>query len=520
MSQQPRDDHRAPAPDADIPDETHLQGDEAYEDAAGYEAFEYDQAEGDEGYEDEAPPPALPPLVSLPSWRYGPDAWRWVRRADRRYVDRILRLRSGTALPASLKARFGALGLPPEAVESTLREVRSVADWPHAWIRTAQRYLGDFRRQSSASDEPAAAQARYSAALCYHIAQIFVENDARTVRLCRAATASLFAQAQPHIAPSLRRLELPWRAGALPAYLALPEAAQQGHRPTALVTLLNGVSTAKEETIAWAAPFLAVNLAVLAIDSPGTGEATKLGPYDADHDDIADGVLEYAANEPLLDPRKVALLGISLGGAQAIRCVAYDRRLLAAVTVTAPYQPTLWLHRASPLLLGQLAYLTGDPQTASAELATGFDLTDTVDDVRCPVFVFGGARDVIVPPTESQRLAAAFGELATLSWYPGGGHCLYEYLPAWTTEAATWLGAVAEARGEGEGWSTRVDAAAAGAFARERLEDFFQPLPGAEAPQVQESGEYEEDPEALFAPEELDAPPERPSRPARDNRRG
>lgn len=459
------------------------------------------------------PPPAVPPVAPLASWRYGPDAWRWVRRVDRRYVNRVFRFRSGTALPTSLKTRLRALGLPPEAIESTLREVRSTSDWPHAWIRTAQRYLGDFRRQTSASDEPAAAHARYSAALCYHVAQIYVEDDARTVRLCRAATASLFAQAQPYVAPSLRRLELPWRAGALPAYLALPGDGQAGRRPTALVTLLNGASTAKEETIAWAAPFLAANLAVLAVDSPGTGEATGLGPYDADHDDIADGVLELAASEPLFDPRRVALVGISLGGAQALRCAAYDRRLLAAVTVTAPYEPTRWLRRASPLLLSQLAYLTGDPETASDELATGFDLSEVVEQVRCPVFVFGGARDVVVPPTESQRLAAALGELATLSWYPRGGHCLYEFLPAWTTEAAIWLRAVAEAREVGEGWSTRVDAAAANAFARERLEAVIQPVTSAGPTDVQYADdEYGDEGDELLELEEPRVVDERPAR--------
>lgn len=462
-----------------------------------------------------APTPNVPssPVVPLASWRYGPDAWRWVRRIDRRYVDRMLRFRSGTALPASLKARFLALGLPPEAIEATLREVRSTADWPHAWIRTAQRYLGDFRRQTSASDEAAAAQARYSAALCYHIAQIYVQDDARTVRLCRAATASLFAQAQPYVAPTLQRLELPWRAGALPAYLAMPGERQTGRPPVALVTLLNGASTAKEETIAWAAPFLAANLAVLAVDSPGTGEATALGPYDADHDDIADGVMELAASEPLFDPRKVALVGISLGGAQALRCAAYDRRLMAAVTVTAPFEPTRWLRRASPLLLSQLAYLTGDPETASVELATGFDLSDVVDQVRCPVFAFGGARDVLVPPTETQRLAAALGDLATLSWYPKGGHCLYEYLPAWTTEAAVWLRAVAEAREVGEGWSTRVDAAAANAFARERLEAVIQPIQGAEPSAGQPiDDEFDADDEEFFEAEEPSVTTERPAR--------
>lgn len=457
------------------------------------------------------------PATPLASWRYSPDAWRWVRRIDRRYVDRILRVRSGTALPASLKARFRALGLPPEAIEATLREIHSTTDWPHAWIRTAQRYLGDFRRQASASDEPAAAQARYSAALCYHIAQMYVVDDARTVRLCRAATASLFAQAQPYVAPTLQRLDVPWRAGTLPAYLAVPGEGQSRQPPAALVTLLNGASTAKEETIAWAAPFLAANLAVLAVDSPGTGEATALGPYDADHDDIADGVLELAASEPLFDPRKVALVGISLGGAQALRCAAYDRRLMAAVTVTAPFEPTRWLRRASPLLLSQLAYLTGDPETATEELAAGFDLSDVVEQVRCPVFAFGGARDMVVPPTESQRLAAALGEGATLSWYPKGGHCLYEFLPSWTTEAAVWLRAVAEARGVGEGWSTRVDAAAANAFARERLEAVIQPVTRAQRaePRVRQQVDdaFDDDDAGYDEREEPPVATERPTQP-------
>ncbi|MBA2277036.1 MAG: alpha/beta fold hydrolase [Chloroflexia bacterium] len=438
----------------------------------------------DERVPSKMPRPSLAP-PGLASWRYAPDAWRWARRFDQRYVDNVLRLRSGRVLPQSLRARFRALGLPAEVIEATLREVRSTADWPHAWIRTAQRYLGDYRRQTSASDEPAAAQARYSAALCYHVAQIYVRDDARTVRLCRAATASLFAQAQPYVAPTLQRVEIPWRATTLPAYLALPD---PGDRPAALVVLLNGATTAKEETIAWAAPFLAANLAVLAVDSPGTGEATGLGPYDAGHDDIADGVLELAAADTRFTPPRVVLVGVSLGGAQALRCAAYDPRLLAAVTVTPPFEPTRWLHRASPLLLDQLVYLTGDAATATRELATGFDLAPVTGHVRCPVLVLGGARDVVVPPTEAQRLAAALGGLATLNWYPNGGHCLYEFLPAWTAEAAAWIGAVAEVRGGGEAWSTRVDdALAAAAFARERIT-----ARGAPAPRLRRANERDE----------------------------
>jgi len=56
--------------------------------------------------------------------------------------------------------------------------------------------------------------------------------------------------------------------------------------------------------------------------------------------------------------------------------------------------------------------------------------------------VLGAGRDLVVPPAEAQRLAAAAGDLGTLLWYPRGGHGLYEIVSTWTADVATWLGAI------------------------------------------------------------------------------
>lgn len=406
--------------------------------------------------------------VSLPQWRYAPDAWRWVRRLDNRSARTVFRVRTARILPAGMRARLVALGIQPDVLEATLREIRSPEQWAGKWIETAQRYLGDYRRQASSKNPVEAAQARRLAALSYHVAQILEFEDQRTVRMCRAAAASLFAQAQPFMYPHARKIRVPWRSAELPAYLISPA---PHSRPTGLVVLLNGASTSKEETFSWAGAFLRAGLAVLALDSPGTGEATSLIGRIDDDDDIIDGVFDVLRGEPLIDATQVSIVGISLGGNQAIRCAAYDRRILSVVAVTPPYDPARWLHRASPFLLSQLGSQADAPDLDPWEQADVFSLHDVARAVRCPVLVFGGARDLVVPPSEAELLAARIGALGTLVWYPSGGHCLYADLPSWTSEAATWISSVAAAKGIEMQASGIADPELIAAMAREQLVD-------------------------------------------------
>lgn len=401
---------------------------------------------------------------TLPAWRYSPDAWRWSGRMTMRYVDLVFRSRSARVIPHAARVRFVTMGIPADAVDITLGRIRSAGDWSNQWIETAQRFLGDYRRQASATNIHEAAQARKLAALCYHAAQVFELDDERTVAKCRAAAASLFTQTLPQMHPNARHVWIPWRTTSLPAYFRTPEPVSD---PVGLVVLLNGVSMSKEETFAWGDRFIERNYAVLSLDSPGTGEATAIGGAEGDHDDILDGVFAIFEHEPMIDLERVVVVGTSLGGNQAVRCAAYDRRIMAAVAVTPPYDPARWMHRANPLLQMELGLIRdGKILPETWEKVAGFSLVEPAVQMRQPLLVFGGGRDVLVPPNEAQLLAERVGERATISWYPTGGHCLYEVLDAWTFEAAVWIEAVGMAQKNPE---LKGNSAEMAAYAREVL---------------------------------------------------
>jgi pimeloyl-ACP methyl ester carboxylesterase len=412
-------------------------------------------------------PPVAEPVLGLtpPGWRYAPDAWRIAHRVDIRYVDALFRLRSAAILPGGQRGRFIELGIPPDVVNETLRSIRRTREWSVRWIETAQRFLGEFRRQVSGSNPRDAEKARHLAALCYHAAQIFELEDDRVVRQCRAAAASLFTQALPVIYPNARHITVPWRTASLPAYFLAPDRVTD---PVGLVVFLNGVSMSKEETISWSPRFLERGYAILALDSPGTGEASGAGDAEGDQDDILDGVFEIFRDEPMIDLQRVVVAGASLGGNQAVRAAAHDRRIMATVAVTPPYEPQRWIRKASPLLLQEMGLLKqGTVVPELWDRVEHFSLADAAKDARQPLLVFGAGRDLLVPPTDSQHLAREEGVRATLVWYPRGGHCLYEAVDQWTFEAATWIEAVADALRDPQ---LRGDAAATSAHARTVLE--------------------------------------------------
>jgi len=380
-------------------------------------------------------------------WWLAHPAWRVVPHVTTRRVDLLLRWRSAAGLPFG-RDRFRAMGLPDEAVGDALRRVRALADWDAAWVWAAQRFLGEARRQIELGSAGEAMVARRRAALAYHAATLLA-GDRRTLRALRASATSLFAQTLTGLRPALERVEVPWRTSRLPALLARPWSSPS---PAPLAVLLNGSSTAKEETVLWSSAFLDRGIAVLALDWPGTGEAAQRLGLTADCDDLTDGLLGFAAADPALDEARVALVGFSLGGALAVLAAAGDRRIAAVVAVTPPYDATRWLPLASPFLRQHLAGDAGID--ASLDLAVGFALPPAVRRLRAPLLVFGAGRDLVVPPVEAVRLAAGAGDLATLVWWPAGGHGLYAHLGEWTSDAACWLRTVL---GESGAKSTGVD---------------------------------------------------------------
>jgi len=394
-------------------------------------------------------------------WKFSDRFWRLSQRLTPKSVNYYLRLRSAKSIPHNLRARFTAMLIPAETIDRALSEVHRLDDWVGAWSRAAQRFMAESRREETAGDWEASAVARRNAAMCYHAAHLVTEDDPRIVRALRASAVQAFSQAITRLVPGTRRVSIPWRTRRLPAYLSIPHDAAQ---PAPLIVMLNGATTTKEETFLWSDGFLSGGFAILALDWPGTGEATDGQQLSSYCDDMTDGIFALAAAEPAIDEESVAFLGISLGGVVAIRAAATDRRIGAVIAVTPPYDPRPWVNSINPLVAQQLVSLAGQAPSVPVLIAD-FSLPDVVGRVRCPALVFGAARDLVVPPDESMKLTSAFGELGTLVWYADGSHALYDRVDDWTAVAAEWLATLFElpALDDEDGAdiedSTQVDAA-------------------------------------------------------------
>jgi dienelactone hydrolase len=385
-------------------------------------------------------------------WNRSSDLWRLSSRLSPKRIDLFLRLRSARQIPLSFRARFMAMRIPGETVDRTLGEVRGLDDWMAAWNRAAQQFLSESRREDGAGRVYEAAVARRQAAMCYHAAHFVTDTDPRTVRALKAAGVAAFSQAVPHLMPETRRISIPWRTSQLPAYVAMP---LDFAGPHPLVVMFNGATTTKEELLLWADPFLEHGIAVMTIDWPGTGEASNL-TLTADCDDITDALLDFALDEPNLDPDAVIPLGFSLGGSVAIRAAAFDRRIAACIAITPPYEPRVWIDYVNTIVRQQLMSLAKDADSIE-DLLHEFSLGDVIGKLRAPLLVFGAGRDLVVPPEESLHVAAAGGDLATLVWYHRGSHGLYEYLDDWCGLAANWIASMFPTGERIERASTWVD---------------------------------------------------------------
>jgi alpha-beta hydrolase superfamily lysophospholipase len=377
----------------------------------------------------------LPVLPELRRWRLAPDAWRLAGRVTPARLERYLRYRSAKALPESIKARFRAMGIPQQTISEVLGGIRGLGQWMDGWNLAAQRFLAEARGEERSGRWHEAAIARVNAAMCFHIAHLVTDTDPRTLRTLRASCVTTFAQAAPRLMPQVRKIGIPWRTHTLPAYVAIPT---RGDRPHPTLVMLNGATTCKEELLIWAMPLLDTGIAVMTIDWPGTGESASFTSPVADCDDMTDGIVDFVASHPDLDAEWVVVGGVSLGGAVAIRCAAFDRRVLGVMAVTPPYDPLAWWPYVNPLVrlqLMTLAYNADSPVDVIGDFGVG----DLLPRLRSPLLVFGAGRDMVVPAEESIELASAAGELATLVWYPEGGHGLYHELDDWIALTGEWL---------------------------------------------------------------------------------
>jgi len=272
-------------------------------------------------------------------------------------------------------------------------------------------------------------------------------------------------------------LEIPYEGTTLPGYFFRADAAADAAAPRPTVILTDGYDGSVEELYFFTgAAALERGYNVLAFDGPGQGGALiqqglTLRP---DWENVVGPVVDYALGRPDVDPRRLVLIGLSLGGHLAPRAASGEPRLAACIADCGSFDifesimarmpgPLAARLRdgegaaetvARPLLHALMRKATGGWALRRMQLVHGVDdpiellnalraysLADRAADIRCPTFVCNAEGDDI--SASAPRLFEALTcekEFVTFTAAEGGGdHCETGARPLYLARSFAWL---------------------------------------------------------------------------------
>src|SRR6266702_3593095 len=207
-----------------------------------------------------------------------------------------------------------------------------------------------------------------------------------------------------------------------------------------LLIMAPGLDSTKEELHAYAEPFLARGIAILAIDGPGQGEAEYEIPICGDYERAARAVCDWIEKRTDLDAAKIAMWGVSLGGYYAPRASAYERRIRACIALSGPFEwKEIW--GALPLLTREAFRVRSHCATEAAALrhAASLSMNEAAAKIACPIFIVTGREDRLVPASHAERLAKAVSGPVELLIVEDGGHNANNRPYRYRSRTADWL---------------------------------------------------------------------------------
>lgn len=276
--------------------------------------------------------------------------------------------------------------------------------WHNGWMWLGDRARTNGEQALAGGHRVSAREHFFRSANYYRQAEFFITpDDPRKIPTWQKMVAT-FKQAGDLLDPPLEWIASPYEKGhKLPGFLARPKGAK-GRFPT--VVYLNGADGTKEESWYLGKGFFDRGVNFVTIDGPGQGEPLRLHKLYSrpDYEAAVSPLLDLLLKRKDIDPDRVALVGVSMGGYYAARVACYEPRFRCLLLQGACHNIHDDLYENFPPIQPQLQWVTGTFDDAKARTCLKeFDLGPHLHRIKCPAFICHGTEDFLVNPKAAEK---------------------------------------------------------------------------------------------------------------------
>ena len=298
------------------------------------------------------------------------------------------------------------------------------AAWFREWAREAEAVEHAGRAHLAAGRKATAASYLLRAANYYHVGERFLQPKSEGLAAYRRGVDCFRDAARLMRRPRIEHVEIPYEGATLPAVLVHAEAVPGRSGPVPAMVFFDGFDVTKEIQYFKGVPDLAARgIACLIVDGPGNGESVRFRNLYLHHETerYATAAYEYLAARSEIDPKRIGVMAISLGGYYAPRAAAFEPRFTCCIAWGAQWDYwAIWKGRFDKLDAGGLPSLSVpwrhllwifnvETREDAMRKLEGFRLDGVVQRIRCPFLLVHGAGDEQIPLAIAEKCFAAVG---------------------------------------------------------------------------------------------------------------
>ena len=334
--------------------------------------------------------------------------------------------------------RFVSNGVLLADFEEVTGSLERWQDWCSAWSRRAAVHEELGRKSLQDGYKLSSGEHLVRAAIYYHFAKFVFVQDLDQMRAAHMKAVECYRDGVALLKPFPgKRVAIPFEGKTIFGVLR-----GAGSAISPVVIMAPGLDSTKEELHAYEEPFLARGMATLAIDGPGQGEAEYEIPICGDYERAARAVCDWIETRKDLDPAKIAIWGVSLGGYYAPRAAAHEKRIKACIALSGPFEWDKIWDGLPDLTRETFRVRSHAASEAEARLnARNLSMVEAAGKIRCPIFIVAGRQDRLVPAVDAERLARSVAGPVELMVVEDGGHNANNRPYRYRSRTADWLAA-------------------------------------------------------------------------------